>query len=428
MKKTFSLLLALLLVLGLLPALAEEAPPQLPYQLIVSVEDWGAAIPLAILHLPAEVEKDKVDKDSVTVTVRRQDARGDEPLDQSGERQVLKAYVSDVDGKAADKGSFVTVEMAVAPDLSIGNALNYAVGSNIWVDLDYQFALSGALAEFFGGKAPVARRTSIRYGGIDAYTFGMKTYGAYTYHYASFDPQSKSEKKPPLLVWLHGGGEGGSDPTVPLAANKATVFATPAFQALFMDDGIHVLIPQAPTYWMDGGEGKFGDGTSIYEAGLMQLIRDYIKENEVDENRVLVGGLSNGGYMTMLLARDYPEAFKGYLPVCEALRDEMITDEQIEGFAQLPMWFVAAHSDDTVAPGDFMLPTVERMKKHDPQNLQVTMYDKLLDKTGLYTNEAGEVFEYPGHWSWIEVYNNDPKADIDGKSLSVFEWLAALVN
>lgn len=428
MRKLLSLLLATLLALGLLPALAEEPAPDpvLPFQLIVSVEDWGAAIPRAILHLKGEVDKAQVDKDSLTVSVQRKDGRGDKPLDESGEREVLNAFVSDVQGMPADKGTFVTVEMAIGPALSLGNALNYAVGSNTWVDLDYQFALKGALAELYEGNAPKARMTGMLFGGIDAYTFGMKTYGAYTYRYAAYSPMSMDGAKLPLLVWLHGGGEGGQDATIPLSANKATVFASEAFQKHF--GGIHVLVPQAPTFWMDGGDGAFGDGTSIYEADLVQLIKDYAAAHNVDEQRILVGGLSNGGYMTMLLARDYPDMFKGFVPVCEALADKLITDEQIAGFAKLPMWFVAAKTDTTVKPEEFMLPTVDRIRKLEPAQLHFSLYEKLEDKTGLYKGETGEAFEYPGHWSWIEVYNNDPATEIDGKQVSIFEWLASLVK
>ena len=53
-----------------------------------------------------------------------------------------------------------------------------------------------------------------------------------------------------------------------------------------------------------------GDGTSIYEKALMGLIKAYISEHKnIENSRVYLGGDSNGGYMTMILLRDYPDPF-----------------------------------------------------------------------------------------------------------------------
>jgi len=41
-----------------------------------------------------------------------------------------------------------------------------------------------------------------------------------------------------------------------------------------------------------------------------------------DTNRIYIGGDSNGGYMTMLMIRDYPSYFAAAFPTCEALRDD----------------------------------------------------------------------------------------------------------
>ncbi|MEM8888286.1 MAG: glucan-binding protein, partial [Bacteroidota bacterium] len=36
--------------------------------------------------------------------------------------------------------------------------------------------------------------------------------------YASFSPKTAAKGKRPLLIWLHGGGEGGTDTSIPLIA------------------------------------------------------------------------------------------------------------------------------------------------------------------------------------------------------------------
>lgn len=66
------------------------------------------------------------------------------------------------------------------------------------------------------------------------------------------------------------------------------------------------------------GHTTISDGTSIYEDALMAFIKDYVSKNEdIDQNRIYIGGCSSGGYMTMLMIRDYPEYFAAALPVCE---------------------------------------------------------------------------------------------------------------
>jgi predicted peptidase len=71
--------------------------------------------------------------------------------------------------------------------------------------------------------------------------------------YAYFSPKEKQDKYP-LIIWLHGGGEGGTDPTVPLLANRAANYASDEIQQYF--GGAYVLVPQSPTRWMDSGEGS----------------------------------------------------------------------------------------------------------------------------------------------------------------------------
>jgi len=43
----------------------------------------------------------------------------------------------------------------------------------------------------------------------------------------------------------------------------------------------------------------------------------------------------------------------------------------------------------------------------------------------LYKKADGSAFEYPGHWSWIYVYNDQCDDIIGGKSVKLMDWLAA---
>ena len=89
---------------------------------------------------------------------------------------------------------------------------------------------------------------------VDNWT--MNTYQALDgikYNYGEYRP-SLDDKKHPLVIWLHGLGEGGTDPSIDLLANKVTALADEPFQNCM--NQAYVLVPQCPTMWMDSGKGE----------------------------------------------------------------------------------------------------------------------------------------------------------------------------
>ncbi|GER68055.1 hypothetical protein BpJC4_25260 [Weizmannia acidilactici] len=169
------------------------------------------------------------------------------------------------------------------------------------------------------------------------------------------------------------------------------------------------MIPQARTFWMDGLTGK-ADGTSKYESAVMSLIKDYVtKHKDIDPNRIYVGGDSNGGYMTMLLIRDYPGYFAAAFPTCEGLNDSLITNADIQNIMKTPTWFTAAKTDTTLPPANYSIPTYNRLLQAGAKNVYLSLFDDVHDTSGSYKNADGTPYEYNGHWSWIYVYHNECK-------------------
>ena len=54
-----------------------------------------------------------------------------------------------------------------------------------------------------------------------------------------------------MILWLHGGGEGGSDPLFAYTSNQVVNLIKDNIQAYY--DGAYELVPQCPTSWMDDG-------------------------------------------------------------------------------------------------------------------------------------------------------------------------------
>jgi predicted peptidase len=250
-----------------------------------------------------------------------------------------------------------------------------------------------------------------------------------TLTYAAFTPDTTREKSP-LLIWLHGGGEGGTDPSIPLLANRAANYASDEIQAIF--EGAYVLVPQTPGAWMHNAAGAMthGEEDDVYNAPLMALIREYVASHPgVDTNRIYVGGCSNGGYMSLKLMLLHPDYFAAGFISSLAYQSQYISDEQIRSIAHLPIWFVHSADDQTTRPELTVLPVFERLRAAGAADVHASYYDHVVDITGFY---GGDDYHYNGHWSWVYLHANHCRLDrdgspvrLDGRPVTVMAWLAA---
>ena len=124
----------------------------------------------------------------------------------------------------------------------------------------------------------------------------------------------------PLVVWLHGGGEGGLlpdhyyDNETTLRANRGALgFATQEAQRIF--GGAYVVAPQSTSYWIEDGPR--------FAPLIREIIGDLVRRYPIDRERIYVAGCSNGGYMTMEMTSVYRDLFAAAVPICgvvESLR------------------------------------------------------------------------------------------------------------
>lgn len=121
--------------------------------------------------------------------------------------------------------------------------------------------------------------------------------------------------------------------------------------------------------------------------------------------------------MTLLMGLAYPQEYDAIVPICEAIPDSYITDEQLQGVKDLPMYFIYSKDDDTVDPTLHEIPTINRLKSLGASNLHVSTTEHVVDTSGLYKDE-----NYSGHWSWIYFFNNEAQCDECG--VKSFDWIA----
>lgn len=271
-------------------SIAQESNSNLGYTLIVEGYDWGPGANKVVLPMGESISETKVA--DFTVTVERS-FEGVEmsPAEASGKRKVVHAYVSDENGKLTDKGDHVTLVLLVNPTDPLSSPMKYVFkdgrGTNKWIDYKLNITHLPS-AKMWSAEA---KRISPQLDKFDL--TGTYSQDGVDLAYASYAPKTASEKAP-LIIWLHGGGEGGTDTSVPLTANKATNYASDEIQLIF--GGAYVLVPQSPTFWMQSASGEYtrGKENDIYNVALMGLIKKYVADNpNIDPNRIYVGGCSN---------------------------------------------------------------------------------------------------------------------------------------
>jgi predicted peptidase len=113
-------------------------------------------------------------------------------------------------------------------------------------------------------------------------------------------PRTYAAKGPgvPLILFLHGSGERGTD------LNKVKAWGPPAIADKDPDFPFMVVSPQLP------------DGEAWHALTLKALLDDVLAKYNVDRARVYLTGLSLGGYGAWDLAIRYPHYFAAVAPIC----------------------------------------------------------------------------------------------------------------
>ena len=405
---------------------------------VIEGYDWGPGVKATILKLGQVVRPDSVSADLIAGV-----AETKESLDFANifgphtnatlPRKVLDAYVCNRKGERTEMpSSYIRIDMECDPNNGSPFCYDIASGMNSWCvpyELEITFKEGAALSTLLGQKItaisadPVIDHTDAIIPQMDKFV----TDGVFNgtdgkeLTYAYYAPKGKNL---PLVIWLHGAGEGGKDPSIALLGNKATALVSDEFQQA-MGGAAYVLLPQTPTFWLQYNEQGDWQGNpgvpSVYTQSLKELIDNFVAQHPaVDRNRIIIGGCSNGGYMTVNMLLQYPDYFAAAYPICEAYKDSGITDEQLASIKNVPTWFIYAENDTTVIPEQFEAPTIARLKAIGA-NLHTSIFADVHDTTGKYKGEDGAPYQYMGHWSWLYFFNNQCVDDATGENM--WSWM-----
>lgn len=146
------------------------------------------------------------------------------------------------------------------------------------------------------------------------------TRNGYTLRYRLYIPRNYDcGEMYPLVLFLHGAGERGSDNEKQMTVALPTIFADPSSPVY---DSI-VMAPQCPEgrQWVasdyETGTYSIADTpeTAVLENTLAAL-DEVIKEYNVDVDRIYVTGISMGGYGTWDLLSRHGARFAAGMPIC----------------------------------------------------------------------------------------------------------------
>ncbi len=321
------------------------------------------------------------------------------------------------------------------PDLKL--EVRLASGKSIKVGKDTYNDEAPAIANEVGARIILSTKD---WGEAKTFTSNGKTLSYKAYETTDLAGDSG---KNPLVIWLHGAGEGGTDPDIALLGNDVTNLGEEKVQAHFKSAtsaGAYVLAVQTPTMWMDNGNGQNHGGNehSVYTETLKATIDHYLEGNaDVDTSRIILGGCSNGGFMTMEMAVNYPSFFRAYYPVCEAYQDSFLTESDIASLKDLSIWFTHSANDTTVNPENFTVATYKRLMAAGAKDVHFSYFENVRGNEG---NPTG-MNDYMGHYSWIYTLKDECLKDqadptnvvapssadvlVNGTAVSLWGWAAS---
>ena len=182
------------------------------------------------------------------------------------------------------------------------------------------------------------------------FPFNVYKKDGHTLPYRTHQPvQLLPGKKYPLVLFFHGAGERGLDNRLQFMR-----FTTIPFWEKY---SCYILAPQCPPKPVNGPDGEsvwvqtsFGADSHTmkdkpsWPMGLsMELLDKYIKENQIDTDRIYVTGLSMGGFATWEILQREGKKFAAAVPVCGG------ADLAFAGkLTKIPLWVTHGAADPTV--------------------------------------------------------------------------------
>ena len=225
-----------------------------------------------------------------------------------------------------------------------------------------------------------------------------------------------AQGKRPLLLFLHGGGNGGPKDGRDNEKHLLADYGPLNFALNYPD--IYVMAPQAIELPLVIDPVKFKNMTfddvmdpehgwsRRYLGKVCDIIRRMIREGKVDEDRVYVTGFSMGGAGTIRMMSVGADLFAACVPVCPSMNWETFN---ILRSINAPVWAATSYVDHTIYRHKYIVDAVMEMKDRGNRNAHLTIYSP--EDLAKYDIAVGDLtYEKrfsENHLSWVPTYHDE---------------------
>jgi len=245
--------------------------------------------------------------------------------------------------------------------------------------------------------------------------------------YRLYSPKAMGPR--PLVVFLHGGGEKGSDNWKHMVSTIGAAKLAERYPAAY------VLAPQAPAeekiapasnsvvrtdmtpmerlamgndrpfHYPDNFTSK--DFSHELLANLEYTIREMIAEGKVDPKRVYITGISMGGAGTLRAIGVSKDLYAACAPICPFIDDEIYYNL---ANSAIPTWVSIPYMDHVFERVMYVADGVIAAKRNGNKNMKLTIYSRdELERYHIGSDPGTPMTAKIGqnHSAWILTYNNE---------------------
>lgn len=195
-------------------------------------------------------------------------------------------------------------------------------------------------------------------------------------------------EKYPLVLFLHGAGERGSD-NISQLRHGAMMFTNPVNREKYpcfvifpqCPEGLYWPTPKRPDNFKEGIPFPVNAEISKPLALTKELLDNLIKTYPVDKGRIYIIGLSMGGMGTFDMVCRFPDLFAAAIPICGG-----VNTDRFKGFSSKTAFRIFHGDADSVVPVQFSRDVYLKLKEE---------------------GASVEYIELPGvnHASWEPAFN-----------------------
>ena len=234
-------------------------------------------------------------------------------------------------------------------------------------------------------------------------------------NYRLYAPKAAGPR--PLILFLHGGGECGTDNLAQMTGTLGALHLAKLYPDMY------VMAPQAPRGMIQAGVpmpnmNKMTFATSDMPGlegwsrpllgRICDIIRSMIAQGQVNPSRVYVTGMSMGGGGTLRALSVGSDLFAAGAPICPTMTPE--TFKILCGLTHTKIWISTAYIDHTLYRHKYIVDGIMALKDAGNKNAHLTLYSpEELEAYGLATDPDMPLPAKFGanHASWILTLNNE---------------------